>query len=231
MKLLILSDVHGNLPALQAILEAEKPWNKLVFLGDVVDYGPHPRQCVAFLEAYADYLVRGNHDNAIGYDVDCRSRGDFHDLAVATRAWHKTLLGQKDIAFLRTMPITESFFINSHKFRIAHASPRGDMFRYLSSADLPDEVLGIDADYVLVGHTHYQLDQKIGKLRVINPGSVGLARDGTEACYAIFENGIITMKRIDYDRERTIFDLDHSPLHGEIRQKLINVLTGSIVKA
>jgi putative phosphoesterase len=231
MKLLILSDIHGNYPALQAILDAEKNWNKLAFLGDVVDYGPNPRECVEFLEAFADYVVQGNHDHALGYGVDCKSRGDFHDMAVATRAWHKRLLGQKDIAYLKAMPITETFIFSAHKFLIAHASPRGDMFRYLSRSELADEVQNIDAEFVLLGHTHCQFQQKTGKLWVVNPGSVGLARDGTQACYAVFDSERIILRRVEYDRQRTITDLEHSRLESQIKKKLINVLTRSLVES
>jgi protein phosphatase len=55
MKLLILSDIHGNLPALEAVLDAEGYWDGVVFCGDAVDYGPHPVECVKWLEANADY--------------------------------------------------------------------------------------------------------------------------------------------------------------------------------
>jgi putative phosphoesterase len=230
MKLLILSDIHANYPALQAVTEEEKNWNKLVFLGDVVDYGPNPRECVEYIQAFADYVVRGNHDNALGYGVDCRSRADFHDMAVATRAWHKKLLGLKDLAFLKVTPITETFSFDGHRFHISHASPSGNMFTYLSLSELSTEVQEIDADFILIGHTHYQLQQKIGTLQVVNPGSVGLARDGTEACYAVFESGSMTLKRIQYDRDRTIADLEKSPLAIPIKNKLIRVLTRSLVE-
>jgi putative phosphoesterase len=231
MKLLILSDIHANYPALQAVTEEEKNWNKLVFLGDVVDYGPNPRECLEFIEAFADYVVRGNHDNALGYGVDCRSRADFHEMAVATRVWHKKLLGQRDLAFLRAMPTTETFFFNGHRFYIAHASPQGNMFKYLSRSELSNEVQDIDAEFVLLGHTHYQFQQKIGSLRVVNPGSVGLTRDGPEACYAVFDSGRITLKRIQYDREKTIHDLERSPLTSQIKNKLITALTHSLVES
>ena len=65
MKLLILSDIHGNWPALEAVIQAEGSWDAVAFCGDVVDYGPHPLQCVRWVARHAEYRVRGNHDGAL----------------------------------------------------------------------------------------------------------------------------------------------------------------------
>jgi len=70
MRLLILSDIHGNWPALEAVLAAEPEHDVVAFCGDAVDYGPQPVECLRWLEDNADHIVRGNHDNALGYDAD-----------------------------------------------------------------------------------------------------------------------------------------------------------------
>ena len=91
MKVLIVSDIHANWPALSAVVAAE-PYERLLCLGDIVDYGPHPRPCLEYIRQHADWTIRGNHDNALGLGVDCGCRGDFRELSVSTRAWHRTLM-------------------------------------------------------------------------------------------------------------------------------------------
>src|SRR3989441_11588859 len=95
MKILIVSDIHANWPALSAVVTAE-PYERLICLGDVVDYGPHPRPCLDYIRQHAAWVVRGNHDNALGSDLDCGCRGDFRELSVSTRAWHRTLVQEDD---------------------------------------------------------------------------------------------------------------------------------------
>jgi predicted phosphodiesterase len=231
MKALIISDIHANYPALQAVLEKEGSYDKLIFLGDVVDYGPNPKECLKFIKENAHYYVRGNHDNALGYNTDCNCMGTFREYSIATREWHKTLLDENDIHFLRNMPTIDSFQLENPadgyeetSFYMAHASPQGDMFKYLNQDEIAGEVKGIVAEYILVGHTHVQYKKRMDYEMVVNPGSVGLARDGGQACYAIYKNKEIQLKRIDYDVERTISDLMKAPLPDKVKEGLKSVL-------
>ena len=123
MKLLILSDIHGNGPALEAVLRAEPEPDAIVFCGDVVDYGPQPMECLRWLAEHAAHRVRGNHDNAVALNVDCRCLGTFREYSVATRAWHQTLLSDADREFLRQTPVIERFEWQGKQFHMAHASP------------------------------------------------------------------------------------------------------------
>jgi putative phosphoesterase len=183
MKLLVLSDIHGNWPALEAVLRAEPDFDAVAFCGDVVDYGPCPVECLRWVADHADHAVRGNHDNALGFDLDCRCMGSFREYSLATRAWHRTLLGDSDRQFLREMPTLDWFEWGGKHFRMAHATPHGDVFEYLPMDHWEERVKGIAADYVLLGHTHVQGVRTFGRMTVLNPGSVGLARDGGgEAC-------------------------------------------------
>ena len=224
MKILIISDIHANYPALQAVLENDGTYDKLIFLGDVVDYGPHPKECLKFVKENADYFVRGNHDNALGYKVDCNCMGTFREYSIATREWHNTLLDENDKRFLRDMPVLDKAHLNEKTFLLAHASPQGEISKYLTQDEIINELDDIVAEYVLVGHTHVQYEKKIEYDLIVNPGSVGLARDGGQACYAIYENGNITLKRIDYDVKKTIKDLMKSPLSQQVKDGLKNVL-------
>ena len=226
MRTLILSDIHGNLPALRAILEVESDFNRCLFLGDVVDYGPFPKECIAFLDARMTLGVLGNHDNAIARNADCGCRDDFIRLSEETRAWHKSLLGADELEFLRSLPPTVWTRIEGKEILLAHASPHGNIFRYIHEEEVEHAVAGIVADFILLGHTHVQFKRQFGPLTVVNPGSVGLARDGGQACYAVLRDGLIELKRIPYDVERTIEALREAPISSDVIEMLATILHG-----
>jgi putative phosphoesterase len=224
-KLLILSDIHGNWPALEAVLRAEPDRDAVAFCGDAVDYGPFPVECVRWLADSADYLVRGNHDNALAFDKDCRCMGSFREASLATRAWHRTLVLGPDREFLRGLPTLAWFEWEGRHFRMAHATPQGDLFEYLSPGQWGERVRGLGADFVLLGHTHIQGQRTFGRTTVVNPGSVGLARDrGGEACYAVCEGGEVRLKRVPYDVGRTVAALRQAPLPPQVVARLAAVL-------
>jgi putative phosphoesterase len=226
MKILVLSDVHANWPALEAVARAEPDWDEVVFCGDAVDYGPHPVECVRWLRATATHAVRGNHDNALAFDQDCRCMGAYRPYSVATRAWHRTLLGTDEVAYLRELFTIDMFERGGLHFRVAHATPFGDLFEYLIPDKWADEVAGLAADFVLLGHTHVQGTRTFGRVTVVNPGSVGLARArGGEACYAVIEDRQVDLRRIPYDVDRTVAGLRAAPLPADVIDGLVSVVT------
>jgi len=228
VKLLIVSDIHGNLAALEAVLAAEPQRDAVAFCGDVVDYGPQPVECLRWVRESADHAVRGNHDNAVGFDMDCQCMGTFREYSVATRAWHCTLLDQTDYEFLRQLPTLDLFECEGKHFRMAHATPQGDLFEYLSMDQWKGRVVGLNADFILLGHTHVQGMQTFGTITVVNPGSVGLARDRQgEACYAVFQDGQMQLKRIPYDVDRTVGAMRAAPLPHQVIEGMAVALTGS----
>ncbi|HEX4144843.1 MAG TPA: metallophosphoesterase family protein [Pirellulales bacterium] len=225
-KLLIVSDLHGNWPALEAVLAAEPDFDEIACCGDIVDYGPEPEKCLHWVRDNVEHAVRGNHDNALGFDRDCKCMGSFREMSVATRAWHRTLMSDADLEFLRSLPTLDWFPFDNHHFRLAHATPQGDMFEYLSPSQWPTHILGMDADFILLGHTHVQGIRSIGKVVVVNPGSVGLARDHAgKACYAIYQAGNVVLRRIPYDVSRTIAELRRAPLPAAVVEGLVLVLS------
>ncbi len=225
MKILILSDIHANLNALEAVLKTEKGYDKIFFLGDIVDYGTKPAECLDFIRSNADYFVRGNHDNALGYDVECGSMGTFREYSVETRKWHQELLNKEEKEFLRQMPLSLHIEVDGYEFHLTHASPEGDIFKYLPPEEIDEKIISnINADFILIGHTHIQFSKKIGNKLVVNPGSIGLARDGGEACYALFSDGSFELKRVKYNTEKTIRELFDAPLSQKTKEGLKSVL-------
>jgi putative phosphoesterase len=216
------------LAALEAVLAAEPQPDAVAFCGDVVDYGPQPVECLDWVRENVTYAVRGNHDNAVGSDTDCRCMGTFREYSVATRAWHRTLLDHTDCEFLRQLPTLEWFEWEGKHFRMAHATPQGDLFEYLSMEQWGDRIVGLEADFILLGHTHVQGMQTFGTLTVLNPGSVGLARDYQgKACYVVFQDGQMQLKRIPYDVERTIAAMRAAPLPIQVIEGLASVMRGN----
>jgi predicted phosphodiesterase len=148
MKLLVLSDIHANLAALHAIPE---DYDHLVCLGDLVDYGPQPRECIEWVRQRTAKVVRGNHDNAVGRRADCRCGEKFKSLSVATRKFVWRVLGAAETGYLADLPLTERFELGGMKFVAVHATPSEPLFRYLAAdARLwANEIADLAADFVL----------------------------------------------------------------------------------
>jgi putative phosphoesterase len=233
MRIAIVSDVHANLAALESIQE---PYDLLLCLGDLVDYGPQPREAIHWVRERALRVIRGNHDHALGYDVDCRCAPVMKEASVTTRRWHLSLLSQDEREYLRSLPITERLVVAGATFHLAHASPTGDLYDYHIVPDAPDEALteaieGIEADFILLGHTHLPMLRTIGRTTIVNPGSVGQPRHGdARASYAVWEDGEIRFCRSVYDVSRTAGLLDHAPLSRSVIIQLSSVLESGGVK-
>ena len=226
MKLLIISDIHGNLAALDAIREEA---DKVFCLGDIVNYGPYPTACLERVRNLTDAIVRGNHDNAIGRDADCGCSVKYKELSDAGKIYTKTILSKGEKEFLANLPVTLHMEIDGKRCLFSHGSPRGDMYKYLrpdiSQKELEDELRDINADIVFIGHTHLPMVRKIHDIIVVNPGSVGQPRDGVPmASYAVWEDGSISIKRVPYDIEATVKGLQGTnipPQHVETLTKIL----------
>jgi putative phosphoesterase len=206
MRYLVISDIHGNLPALEAVLA--EPHDAVICLGDVVGYGPEPAACVQrLLEEPSLLAVRGNHDRALldGSDPGCRP--SFRWLAQATAGIAPAQLTGRELDFLESWP--EWLFLNlgGAPAIAVHATPSDTLYRYLDddAAEWKEELAPLPVTLALVGHTHHQFDLDIGTARVINPGSVGQPKDGNpRAAYAVLADGSITLCRAEYPVARTI---------------------------
>lgn len=218
MKILVLSDIHGNLAALNAIRESAD----MVFcLGDMVNYGPYPGECMKKIGSMTDKIVRGNHDNAVGKNLGCGCSEKYAELSNAGKAFTIATLNNGEKSFLGNLPLTLNLQVAEKKFLFSHASPSGDLHKYLrpnvKDAEFITESKGITADVVFIGHTHLPMVREINGITYINPGSVGQPRDGIPlASYAVWEDGRIEIKRVPYDIESTVQGLQQTtipPLH------------------
>lgn len=224
MRILVVSDIHGNIEALRAVERAEPQADFVLCLGDIVDYGPAPDDTVAWVRAHALATVRGNHDNAVAFGEDCRSAPAFRRLAVETRRLTLPMLSRQNLAFLQLLPTRRSVHVDGVWLELLHAAPGDPLFQYLPASRVDEwtrAAASIRADLILVGHTHLPVILPVGEKRVVNPGSVGLPRDGDpRASYAVIEDGEPTLRRVPYDVDRTIAALRGWGLPDDVTRSL-----------
>jgi putative phosphoesterase len=229
MKILIISDIHSNYEALLAVAKAERDADHVWCLGDLVDYGPQPAEVVQWVRHHAQMCVRGNHDHALAFREDCRCGKRFRALSRASREMNRALLSPDQIAYLQLLPLTEEIVLENCRFRLAHATPSGDMYRYLTPGvtdiELGVEFAGVFADVVFCGHTHFPMIRKVGSKLFVNPGSVGQPRDGDpRASYAVWDDGVVKLRRAKYDISQTVNKLRTSKLQGALAERLAQIL-------
>jgi len=203
MRVLLCSDIHGNAVALRAVLEDRADY--VLCAGDLVHFGPQPETCIDLVRRRAASVVQGNHDHGAGFGEDCRAYGPWRELDEVGRDITDTGLSAQDARYLRTLPLADTVTLNGVRFRLTHAAPSDPLYRYLPP-ETPDEVWdaevsGLDADVLVLGHTHRPLLHRHGRLVIVNPGSVGLPRDADpRAAYAVWEDGEVTFHRRAYDQ-------------------------------
>jgi putative phosphoesterase len=209
MRVLVVSDIHGNHAALEAV--ATVPHDAVICLGDIVGYGPQPAECVRWVRAHSDWTVQGNHDRAIADQVPPRCRADFAWLAAAVTPYTRGQLTRSDLRFLSGLPRWAVHVIDGVRVATFHAKPSDPLYGYMSTdpQQWSRELDGVDAELVLVGHTHLPLDLTIGRTRLVNPGSVGQPKDGDpRAAYALLEDGRPSLERMEYPIDRTVAALE-----------------------
>lgn len=223
MKILLIADIHANLEAFQAVLDV--PHDRAICLGDTVDYGPDPDRCIDLLQRRNIPTIRGNHDNAVAFKVDCQCGYKYKHLSVATREYTWEILDKPRMEYLQKLPLFIREEINRRKLYLTHASPRS-MFEYIKP-ETPDEQIlemieeaaePLDADFLAIGHSHIPMNRKLGDLTIINPGSVGQPRDGdTRAGCAVFdtETGETEFLRLKYDIDTVCAKIEERMPHAD----------------
>ena len=198
-------------------------YDELWVLGDLVNYGPEPIEVVQRLRERASVIVRGNHDHAVGYDVDPRCSPPFRAMAEATRQLALTTLSDADKQFLRDLPLSVSVERDQRRFFLCHATPSDPLFAYCppESPSWADESAAVDADIILVGHTHLPFVKRFGTRTVVNPGSLGQPKEGgPDASYAVWQDGEVTLRKVQYPVERTVAKINALPLPAAIADAL-----------
>lgn len=233
MRLAVLADVHGNLPALEAVLahlEEQGGADEIWVLGDLAVFCPYPVQVLErlaalpqarFLQGNTDrYLVTGRRPPQMTVDSESqwREMPAFLDQRDGNFRWTVEQISYKWYRFLRDLPAEQRVQIPDYGSVLAvHASPLGDeagIWEDTPEDELREMLAGVDARLVLCAHTHYQMGRMLDdQVWVVNAGSVGLPLDGDQrAAYAIldFEDDDCwaSFHRVDYDVEGVIAKLE-----------------------
>ena len=229
MRVLIISDVHGNYDALSSLVET---YDELWVLGDLVNYGPEPAEVTDFVRTKATVIVSGNHDYSIGFNQDPRCSERFREMAEATRRFTDAALGPEPKHFLRNLPQRAERQCRDTHFYLCHAIPSDPLYGYCDadSARWLTEIASLKADVILVGHTHIPSVRSIGSRLVVNPGSLGQPKHGRpEAGYAIWEDGKIELKSFSYSVDEVVTKVQALPIQPHLRDELGTILmTGKV---
>ena len=229
MKVVIISDLHANLEAL-AVLPRE--YDQLWVLGDLVNYGPNPAEVVDFVRSRAKHVVRGDHDQFLGHDDDPRCAGRFRELATASGEFTRARLTGRDYAFLRELPLQMQLQLGHTRFWLCHAMPSDPLYGYgpPESEGWKEECVRTPAEILLVGHSHVQFMKKVGDCLLVNPGSLGQPKNRNNlACFAVWEDGRISLRSTVYEAGTTIAKVGNMPIRQTVKEDLVELLrTGSL---
>jgi diadenosine tetraphosphatase ApaH/serine/threonine PP2A family protein phosphatase len=238
MRVAVVSDIHSNLHALEAVLaaiEAEAP-DELWCLGDLVGYGPRPNECCATIAERADVCLAGNHDLAVRGTIDV---AEFHGDAGLAASWTREVLEPEWQGLLDRLEPEGA----AQGVALYHGSARDPIWEYVLSDEAALATLELaDSPLVLVGHSHVALrvvqsggeldggvapadaELDLGDVRaVLNPGSVGQPRDGDpRAAYLLLDldSRRATFRRVEYDVERTQREMRNAGLPEMLAARL-----------
>lgn len=219
MKTLILSDIHSNITALEAIWAKEQDSDLVYCAGDLVDYGPHPREVIAWIQAHNVPTVQGNHDGWVSLNY---RRGQFmNNVPQDERGWVNytaSLLTEADVCFLEQLPQALTFTLDGIPYGLTHLYQEYEEIVSLHSYEIFRQSRFANAPYtrLIIGHTHRQAVRYLSDdLLWLNPGSVSYrhAKDPDQtAHYATIVNGRFSLHRLPYNRKLVYQVMSQIPL-------------------
>ena len=213
MRIAVFSDVHANLPALTAVLEFIEglPLDRVLCLGDVVGYGPHPKEVIALLiERNIPCTLGGSDMRAIFPNL-----GQKGPETETVMAWTREQLGERERAYLRNLPPMIRFATPLGRAKAFHGRPEDPEARfpiYASESELAEHLAALRAPIVLVGGSHIPVFRKVAGHYILDPGSVGLTLGGEPgadlAVLTIKEDDVAArFYKLPYDFGQTAFDI------------------------
>jgi putative phosphoesterase len=196
LRVAALYDIHANLPALNAVL-GELDADVILVGGDFVA-GPWPAETLARLRGLEGDVrfIRGNADREVFDEAPGLAPPEMMEFI-------RPRLDADDVDFLRTLPLTETIDVDGlGRVLFCHATPRNDeeIFTRISPDERWQEALaGVDADVVVCGHTHVQFDRRIGDVRLVNAGSIGMPYEDAPGAYWALLGPDVELKRTPYE--------------------------------
>lgn len=240
----IISDIHGNLTALKAVLDDIKnnntKVNEIFCLGDLVGYNPEPDKTVKLIKKSCDIVIAGNHDKSMVDEVDTRW---FKFSIKKSIQWTKENLSKESLEYLDLLKLREDVTIGDYKLILAHGSPKlSSPFQYIfNEYDIKNiEPLIFNSNILFIGHTHVpscylnqgtkweknknrNIEIDPNRNYVINVGSVGQPRDGNpKSSYVVFNpnNNHLEFRRVKYNIEEVKQKFIETDLPREFAERL-----------
>lgn len=215
MRIAVFADIHGNLQALNAILEdvSKENIDKIIFLGDAIAIGPKPRECLDVLIAKEVIFVPGNHElyYCIGPHID----GRMEDEEWEHQTWLVGELAGKHKEYLKSLPLTYNIECDGKKYSFCHfiLARERSLFPFEKLQEVKDNgaenyIAFQDADYTFIGHEHKPFEASLNNKHIIDVGSSGCSKDNI-TCYTIIDTAadLIIKKELTFDREGLIADI------------------------
>ncbi len=219
MMIAVISDIHGNLPALLAV-EKDMPEVELVLCaGDLVGYYPYPNEVIKEIRKLGARCIRGNHERAVIF----RNHEHFNPTAKKAIEWTIQNMSSESMEYIKNLRDNLLLTINGKRVALHHGAPFNEDF-YLMPENIDEELLKYDnADLLIVGHTHIPVIVDYGEKAIINPGAVGQPRDGNpKASYALIdlENWNFEIRRVDYDLYEVVKKIEEMGLPENLAERL-----------
>lgn len=222
----VISDIHSNLEALEAVLEDIEHHHveRILCVGDVVGYGANPNECCNIIRQFEIPCVLGNHDFVA---VTGKLLEWFNPYARKALEWTKRKLTRENQMFLAELPRRLVLDIDGIKIGLVHGSPWDELFEYVrptvSESTLKKFLKEVGCSVLALGHTHVPFAKEVKTGIIFNPGSVGQPRDGIPlASYALFdiETRKVRIKRVNYDVETAAMKIKEAGLPDFLWERL-----------
>jgi putative phosphoesterase len=195
--LAILSDIHGNLPALQAVIKdaLARGCDRFISLGDVAGYYAQPGECIDLLKEHDTINILGNHDSYLISNANCpRSKAVSKIID-----HHKKIVTESQLDWLRKSLL----FFREGSMLFVHGGPDDPQDQYIYTVS--EKIFPQAVQLLFSGHTHVQILVDFEGKIYCNPGSVGQPRDGDfRAAYATLDNGKVNLYRVTYNIDKTV---------------------------
>lgn len=215
MRIAVISDVHGNIFALEAVLKdiARRGADVTVNLGDLAFKGPAPSECVGLVRGLGMPSVQGNTDVIVAAvaGLSDYAYADRDDPAIIPYVrWHTQAMSAGDLSYLAGLPFSRHLEADGQTFLFVHGSPRaldGFIMPGAPADRWTAELAGVREDWVVMGHTHRQYFFKHDGTRLVNAGAVGFSLDRDwRAAYALLDtaDASVTLVRVEYDHEAIV---------------------------
>ena len=232
MKIAIITDIHSNIFALEAVLKdiENKGIENMYCLGDLVGYGPFPNEVINLIKEKNIPTVQGNYDQSVGEELfacGCDYKDDkVMELGAKSLYWSQENTTDENKKWIRELPEKIEFELEGQKILLVHGSPRkNNEYLYENSKELEEIADIINANIMIFGHTHKPFYKQVKGIHMINAGSAGKPKHGNpNATYMIIDVNIDDIKtkmvEVEYDYEKMAKAIEDSEIPSGFADKI-----------